>query len=174
MIYLNDSIFTWIKTATGLSDKFIRAGDQLSVPPKPQEAELFVIYRITSLANQSIGGFKDEYNSQSDMIERTMYNFDKARVSIDVYGQNSKINSSDAMHKGTQIQAHLQNPEVLEYFYENDVGYLYHDALQNLSFIESGQTRSRCHLEAYFQIKTWFATDVQYIGKAPVDLDLQT
>lgn len=174
MIYLNDSIWTWLKIATDINDRYIIAGDQLSVPPKPQDADCFIVYRITNLQNQSIGGFKDEYNSQSDMIERTMYNFDKARVSIDIYGQNSKINSSDAMHRGTQIQAHLQNPEVLEYFYANDVAYLYHDPLTNLSTIESGQTRSRCHLEAYFQIKTWFATDVQYISEAPVDFDIQT
>lgn len=174
MIYLNDSIFTWLKIATILDDKYIRAGDQLSVPPKPIDSELFIIYRITSLTNESLGGFKDTYDAGLDIISRDMYNFQKARVSIDIYGNDSKVNHSDAMHIGTKIQSHLQNPAVLEYFYANDVGYLYHDALQNLSSIESGQTRSRCHLEAYFQIKTSFSTEVQYISEAPVDFDLQT
>lgn len=174
MIYLNDSVFTWLKTATQWDDKYIRAGDQLSSPAKPQDAEAFVIYRMTSLTNQSMGGFSDEYDAGQDLIERTMYNFQKVRVSIDIYGQDSAVHRSDALHLGTKIEAHLQNPEVLEYFYANNVGYLYNDPVTNLSSIESGQVRSRSHLEVYFQIKTYFRTEVQYISEAPVDLDLDT
>lgn len=174
MIYLNDSIFTWIKTATQLDDKYIRAGDQLSVPPKPQDAELFIIYRITSLTNQSIGGFEDVYDESTDMIERTMYNFQKARVSIDIYGQNSQVNSSDAAHQATKLQSYLQSPVVQEFFFENDVGYLYHDPMVNMSSIESGQLRSRYHMEVYFQIRTYFRTDIDYISKVPLVLDLDT
>ena len=170
MIYLNGVVKNWLSTTFPSVDW--RFDNQVNAYAMPQSNGVFGYVRLTHLENLAVSLRTDTFNEADEKIDRTLKNSYKARISIDIYGQDESIEATDAALVATQLVAYLDDETVKEYFDSNNVGFLYVDGIQDLSLIESGQIRKRWHIEAYFNIEMSYDTQIGFISSIPVDYDI--
>ena len=168
MLYLYDAIYEWLSTAS--PDTLWMLGDQVSSPPRPQDAGSFGYYIVTEAKNLSMGNQRRTYNEATDKIDIDLINSEVVTVAIDIYSQNEVEDGKDAETIARRVIAYAQSTRIDEYFYSNDIGFLKFTKRNNMSEIESGQVRKRFRIECEFFIHTEVATEVDRIVEAPFTL----
>jgi hypothetical protein len=172
MLAINEVLYYWLTTSTSEEGTIWRVANQLTTPPKPQDATSFGFYRISSIKNYGDQSFFDTYNPTNDNLDRAMQNWCELRVTIDILGKDERFSDSDAANLICKIQAYMQDEDVREKFYSANIGYLRHDQMINLSSIESGQGRIRYTVDYYFNMVIQFNSTVGLAETFPVNVEI--
>ncbi len=160
MIYLNPVIHYWLNDSFNLDDvnsageptNHWYMGDQVDSPPKVQTKPVFGFYVITSRKNLSMYDRSSIYNPENDRFDVGLTNSYEAYVAIDIYSKNTAVNNTDASYVAALIETNTHSDHIKEYFDSHNVGFLRFTRSENLSYVESTQTRKRWRLECAFNI----------------------
>lgn len=171
MIYLVDAVYEWLNTTC--PDTVWIVQNQVNAPAKPQSAPSFGYFEITIMHKQSMKSMTDVFNPDTGKIDRTLQDYYKAKVSIDILSQDESNPGTDAALIAASLIANLNSPYVYEYFFKNNIGFLYTDSFADLSGLESAQVRKRIHFDAHFSLRMDFETELDYIAEVPVIYNIE-
>lgn len=166
---LNDVLYDWLEIADAAT--LWIAGDQSANFPFPQNEPLVGVYKFQATSQQMIDYAAGTFNLLNDNFDFRTESMVQATYSVDVFSFDVP---QTALVVASKVIASLADPRVVELFYTNKIGYSGHEAIQDLTALESAQVKKRLKVNVNFNVNLSLLSTVDRIDSVPLDQAVTT
>lgn len=138
-------LITWLQSIA--PTVFWVISDQPKEPPIPENALQMGILRITEIERQGNDGYFSTWNPNTELFDLQAYACRAMTFTIDIYSSDQSAN-----YVLQDFLTWINFPASIEYFYSNQLGFIKHSTIRNLSLISSGRWRNRFQVDIKFNI----------------------